>query len=83
MFLTFDGKNLAVLKSFNIIDMIKVPKKSKIDIRKTFGTGIVSSSQNASTILQLHGQVSLDIGNFVAIASTFSNAYEKNSVNIS
>lgn len=38
-FLTFDGKNRAVLKSLRMTDVINVPKKRMTDMRKTFGTG--------------------------------------------
>lgn len=35
---TLDGKNRSFLKSFRMTEMMKVPKKRMIDIKKTFGT---------------------------------------------
>lgn len=43
MIITLDGKNRAFLKSFRMIDVVNVPKKRMIDIRKTFGAGSGSS----------------------------------------
>lgn len=40
---TFEGKKSEFLKSFRMIDVVNVPKKSTMDMRNTFGTGSVLS----------------------------------------
>lgn len=48
--LTLDGKNRAFLKSFNMIEVMNVPKNNTIDIRKTFGTGCGLSQSTPTSV---------------------------------